>query len=88
MKRLRKTVNFIERIMNILFGVCGFSASIFVILITGFLVVSGTPAIGKIGIWNFLFGTEWASTASVPSFGILPFILTSVYGSRRRFVVS
>lgn len=67
--------------MNVVFTICGFLAVGFVILITGFLCVSGTPAIGKIGIIDFLFGTEWASTASTPSYGILPFILTSVYGT-------
>ena len=67
--------------MNIVFTLCGFLAVGFVILITGFLCVSGTPAIEKIGIIDFLFGTEWASTASTPSYGILPFILTSVYGT-------
>ncbi len=67
--------------MNIVFTLCGFLAACFVILITGFLLVSGTPAIGKIGITDFLFGRSWASTASVPSYGILPFILTSVYGT-------
>ena len=78
---MKKTANYIEKAMNILFTLCGFLAVGFVILITGFLCVSGTPAIGKIGIIDFLFGTEWASTASTPSYGILPFILTSVYGT-------
>ena len=44
-------------------------------------ILSGLPAITKIGLGNFLFGTEWASTASDPKYGILPFILTSVYGT-------
>lgn len=78
---MKKTANFIEKSMNAIFTFCGFLAVGFVILITGFLCVSGTPAIGKIGITDFLFGTEWASTAAVPSYGILPFILTSVYGT-------
>ncbi len=52
-----------------------------VLLITLYLVVAGIPAIRKIGIWDFLFGKEWASTANEPKFGILPFILTSVYGT-------
>ena len=52
-----------------------------VLLITVYLILSGLPAITKIGLGNFLFGTEWASTASDPKYGILPFILTSVYGT-------
>lgn len=51
-----------------------------VLLITVYLIISGIPAIRKIGLVNFLFGKTWESTANPPSFGILPFILTSVYG--------
>ena len=53
----------------------------FVLLITVYLVIAGIPAIREIGIWDFLFNTKWASTANEPSYGILPFILTSVYGT-------
>ena len=52
-----------------------------VLLITVYLVLSGLPAISKIGLGKFLFGSEWASTAAETKFGILPFILTSVYGT-------
>ena len=78
---MRKTAGFFEKTMNVIFTFCGFLAVIFVVLITGFLVVSGVPAIEKIGPINFLFGRTWASTARVPSYGILPFILASVYGT-------
>ena len=52
-----------------------------VLLITVYLIISGIPAIREIGLVKFLFGREWASTAAEPKFGILPFILTSVYGT-------
>ena len=52
-----------------------------VLLITVYLIVSGLPAITKIGLGKFLCGSEWASTAADPKYGILPFILTSVYGT-------
>ena len=52
-----------------------------VLLITVYLIVSGLPAISKIGLGKFLFGSEWASTAAEAKFCILPFILTSVYGT-------
>ena len=52
-----------------------------VLLITVYLIISGIPAIKEIGLVKFLFGKEWASTAAEPKFGILPFILTSVYGT-------
>ena len=87
MNRIKKAANFIEKAMNIIFTFCGFLAVAFVILITGFLLTSGMPAIGKIGITDFLFGTEWASTASTPSYGILPFILTSVYGTLGAIII-
>ena len=50
-------------------------------LITVYLVISGIPAIREIGLVPFLFGKKWASTAAEPNYGILPFILTSVYGT-------
>ncbi|MBQ8002811.1 MAG: phosphate ABC transporter permease subunit PstC [Clostridia bacterium] len=78
---MKRVASFIEKTMSAIFTVCGFLAVGFVVLITGFLIVSGLPAIGKIGIVEFLFGRVWASTASHPSYGILPFILTSVYGT-------
>ncbi|MBP7060309.1 MAG: phosphate ABC transporter permease subunit PstC [Lachnospiraceae bacterium] len=52
-----------------------------VFLITVYLIISGVPAIRKIGIIDFMFGTKWASTAQDPKYGILPFILTSIYGT-------
>ena len=79
--KMKKTADILEKIMNFIFTVCGFMAVAFVLIITIFLVISGTPAIAEIGITDFLFGTKWASTAAEPSFGILPFILSSVYGT-------
>lgn len=67
--------------MNLLFLVCGLLTILFVILITVFLFISGIPAIRNIGLSDFLFGRVWASTAAQPSFGILPFILASIYGT-------
>jgi len=63
------------------FLACGLLTVGCVLLITVYLVISGTPAIAQIGLFNFLFGKVWASTATEPSFGILPFILTSIYGT-------
>ena len=83
----KKSKNVIEKLMYLLFAFCGFLAVAFVIFITGFLVSSGMPAIGKIGIKEFLLGREWASTASTPSYGILPFILTSLYGTLGAIVI-
>ena len=58
-----------------------------VLLITVYLVISGIPAIRKIGTLNFFFGKKWASTAAQPQYGIFPFILTSIYGTAGAIVV-
>ena len=71
----------LEVIMNLLFLLCGLIAIVFVLFISIYLIVSGLPAIREIGLVDFLFGKEWASTAAEPKFGILPFILTSIYGT-------
>lgn len=70
-----------ENIVHGVFLVLGLVTVGFVLLITVYLVLSGIPAIREIGIFKFLFGKEWASTAAEPAYGILPFILTSVYGT-------
>lgn len=81
MEKIKRTAKWLEKAMNLLFLVCGLLTILFVILITIFLVISGIPAIQHIGLLEFLFGRVWASTAENPSYGILPFILTSVYGT-------
>lgn len=81
MKKIKKTAKCLEMAMNLLFLVCGLLTILFVILITIFLVTSGIPAIRNIGLGNFLFGKVWASASTKPSYGILPFILTSLYGT-------
>ena len=68
--------------MQLLFFLCGAVAVAFVLVITVYLVVSGLPAIQKVGLGNFLLGTTWASASKTdPQYGILPFILTSIYGT-------
>ena len=76
-----KKKKLIENIIHGVFLLLGLVAVGCVLLITVYLIISGIPAIREIGIVNFLFGKEWASTAADPKFGILPFILTSVYGT-------
>ena len=58
-----------------------------VLLITVYLVISGIPAIQKIGLVPFLTGKVWSSTSAEPKYGILPFILTSVYGTAGAIVL-
>ena len=82
-----KIKNLTEIIRHGIFLCLGLVTVASVALITVYLVVSGIPAITKIGLGDFLFGTEWASTAKEPQFGILPFILTSVYGTAGAILV-
>lgn len=71
----------LETVVHGIFLIMGLITIACVLLITIYLVIAGIPAIREIGIVDFLFGEEWASTAAEPKFGILPFILTSIYGT-------
>ena len=76
-----KVKNIIERVMNTVFFVCGIISIAAVLMITVYMIIAGIPAIREVGLIDFLFGTVWASTAAEPKFGILPFIMTSVWGT-------
>ena len=71
----------VERAAEIIFTVCGFFAILAVVSITLYMVISGTPALFKVGILDILFGTVWEPAAKDPSFGILFVILTSIVGT-------
>ena len=77
----------VEDLIQLVFLILGLVAVGSVLVITIYLVISGLPAIFKIGPVEFLFGTRWASTASEPQFGILPFILTSIYGTAGAIII-
>lgn len=70
-----------ENAVHGIFLILGLITIACVLLITIYLIIAGIPAIKEIGLFKFLFGKTWASTASTPSYGILPFILTSIYGT-------
>ncbi|MDD6933607.1 MAG: phosphate ABC transporter permease subunit PstC [Eubacteriales bacterium] len=70
-----------ENVVHGIFLVLGLITVGCVLLITVYLIIAGIPAIREIGLWKFLFGRRWASTAAEPAYGILPFILTSIYGT-------
>ena len=80
-KTMKNKKNLAENIIHGIFLILGLVTVACVLLITVYLVISGIPEIRKIGIMKFLFGTKWASTAAEPEYGILPFILTSIYGT-------
>ena len=75
-----KNKKIFEDVIHGIFLLLGLVTVACVLLITIYLVIAGIPAIREIGLVKFLFGKEWASTAAEPKYGILPFILTSVYG--------
>ena len=78
-----RTRRAMEQAIHLIFLLCGIVAVGFVLCISVYLVISGLPAIREIGLTKFLFGKVWAPTNATtgPQFGILPFILTSVYGT-------
>ncbi len=73
--------NFVELLMKFIFFICGMAAVAAVLAITLYMIISGVPALMKVGILNMLFNTVWAPTAAEPSFGIAYMILTSVIGT-------
>ncbi len=85
---LRKAAAFVDKLMSVIFTACGFIAIAFVLVISIYLVVSGIPAISEIGLFDFLFGTEWdPANKTNPLYGILPIILTSILGTLGAIVI-
>lgn len=78
---------FVEDLIHFIFLILGLITVGCVLVITVYLIISGLPAIVEIGPIDFLLGTRWASTAAEPSFGILPFILTSIYGTAGAIII-
>ena len=81
---MKKTTNrkkLVEDIVHGIFFLLGMITVLCVLLISMYLLVAGIPAIKEIGIVEFLFGFQWAPTYAEPAYGILPFILSSVYGT-------
>ncbi len=76
---MKSKTNPLETGFHILFLGCGVLSVGLVLFISAYLIFSGVPAIGKIGLGDFLLGKEWV--AGSEKFGILPFILTSIYGT-------
>ncbi len=71
----------VERVMHTVFFLLGLVTVACVLLISIYLMASGIPALRQIGLAKFLLGSRWAPTAPEASYGILPFVLTSVYGT-------
>ena len=79
----------LENVIHLVFLLCGIVAVGFVLVISVYLILSGLPAIRQIGLFKFLFGKVWdpANTTTGAQYGILPFILTSIYGTAGAMVI-
>ena len=84
---MKKSHNKFETIIHGIFLILGLITVGFVLLITVYLVIAGIPAIREIGLFKFMIGKKLASTASTPSYVILPFILTSIYGTAGAIII-
>ena len=69
--------NIKEQIMKYCFLICACVSVAAVAAICLFIFVNGIPAMGKIGVFKFLLGTEWSPSKGV--YGILPMIIGSIY---------
>ena len=78
---MKKKSNLLENMIHGLFLLLGLITVGCVLVISGYLVISGIPAIREVGLFDFLFGDTWAPTSAEPHYGILPFILTSIAGT-------
>lgn len=78
---MKNKKQFAETFVHGVFLILGLITVGFVLLITVYLIISGIPAIREIGLADFLLEKKWESTSADPSYGILAFILTSVYGT-------
>ena len=78
---MKKKSNVLENMIHGLFLLLGLITVGCVLVISGYLVISGIPAIREVGLLDFLFGDTWAPTSAEPLYGILPFILTSIAGT-------
>ncbi len=76
----RKTKSMVEKAAAIIFRGCAIVSIVAVVSITGYMIISGTPALFEVGIADILFSSVWAPTAADPQYGILMIILTSIVG--------
>ena len=85
----RRLKDLMEQFMKAVFLVCGLVAVAFVLVISLYLIISGIPAIRQVGFFEFFFSSDWdpANKSGNPSYGILPMILTSIYGTAGAMVI-
>ncbi len=74
-----------EKFFEVLFFLTAMLSILAVLVICIFLFYSGVPAMAEIGIFDFLFGTEWRPGNGL--YGIFPMIVGSVYITAGAMVV-
>lgn len=82
-----KTKNTVEKVASYIFIICAIFAVLAVFSISIYMIISGTPALFKVGLKDILFGTVWKPTAAEPQFGILYVILTSIVGTGLAIII-
>jgi phosphate transport system permease protein len=76
---MRLKNNLREKIFEKTFLIIALTSILAVLLICIFLFSGGTPAMIKIGLFDFILGKEWSPSDIPPVFGILPMIMGSIY---------
>ena len=82
-----KTKSRVEKTAEWIFKICALFALIAVVMMTGYMIYSGTPALLKVGIKEILFSNVWNPSAADPQYGILNIIFTSIVGSAGAILV-
>lgn len=85
MKGNKKSI--VEMIAKSIFLLCAVVAILAVLSITVYMILKGTPALGRVGVTDLLFETVWKPTADPASYGIFYIILTSIFGTAAAVVI-
>ncbi len=83
----KSKIDYISKISEIIFIICACISILSVVVITLYMIISGLPAIQEIGLFDFIFGTDWNPTGKDPSYGIFAMILASIYATFGAIVI-
>ena len=78
-----------EKSVELVLLICAMVSVISVLFISFFIFQRGLPLFKTVGIGEFLFGTDWSpSNEANPRYGILPFIIGSIYVTLGALVIA
>ena len=83
-----KTQNWREKAVLGVLTLNGLFAVVVVILVFGFLVMQGLPAIREVGLVEFMLGKRWIPSSPIPGYGALSMIFGTVLVSIAALVVA